>query len=172
MGVANCGVRLREERPEQSRQLQQYLKQTLLINISAELTQYSSCFLSLKPRALNCSIKMASTAIPLKDRDTSVKPPTSTIVQHGRTGLDTIDSKSMGTFTGQVWLDIMLKDAQTTMVHVNFQPCARTNWHKHEGGQLIKVTAGSGWVCDQGEQPRKISVGDVIWCKFSSETSL
>lgn len=106
---------------------------------------------------------MASKTIPLKERDTSEQSPKSTIVQHGRMGLDTVDGKSMGTFTGQVWLDFMLKEATATMVHVNFQPCARTNWHKHEGGQLLKVTAGSGWVCDQGEKPRKISVGDIIW---------
>lgn len=50
------------------------------------------------------------------------------------------------------------------MVHVNFEPKARTNWHKHEKGQLLKVTAGSGWVCDQNEKPRRITVEDIIWC--------
>ena len=81
----------------------------------------------------------------------------------GGAGHDHISSKSMGTFTGQVWLDLMLKEGDVTMAHVNFEPCARTNWHKHEGGQLLKVTAGSGWVCDQGGKPRKISSGDIIW---------
>lgn len=50
------------------------------------------------------------------------------------------------------------------MLHVNFQPGARTHWHRHEKGQILKVTAGSGWVCDRGEKPKRIAVGDVIWC--------
>ncbi|OQV08478.1 Cupin domain-containing protein [Cladophialophora immunda] len=101
-----------------------------------------------------------------KTRDTNEKPPTSAFVTNGRAGVDSINgNKQMGVFAGgQVYLDPVLMRKDITMVHVNFQPCARTHWHKHEGGQLLKVTAGSGWVCDQGEKPRKISVGDIIWC--------
>ena len=107
---------------------------------------------------------MSTSNTALKTRDKSLKPPTSTFVPHGRGSADSIDGKSMGTFTGQVYLDMLLKDGHITMAQVNFQPCAHTNWHRHEGGQLLKVTGGSGWVCDQGEKPRRISVGDLIWC--------
>lgn len=100
----------------------------------------------------------------LKERDRSEKQPLSTIVLDGRSGAKSVHGKEMGTFTGTVLLDPVLKEGNITMVHVNFQPCARTNWHKHEGGQLLKVTAGSGWVCDQGQAPRAIHVGDIIWC--------
>ena len=41
---------------------------------------------------------------------------------------------------------------------------ARTYWHHHEGGQFLHVLAGSGWICDKGGRPQKITVGDVIWC--------
>lgn len=70
----------------------------------------------------------------------------------------------MGVFEGgHVWLIPALISKDITIAQVHFEPCARTNWHKHEGGQLLKVTAGSGWVCDQGEKPRRIMMGDIIW---------
>lgn len=101
----------------------------------------------------------------IKTRDTTSKQPISELVSNKRNISDSLNgAKAMGTFTGEVWLDLVLMRSDITIVHVNFQPCARTNWHKHEKGQLLKVTAGSGWVCDQGEKPTSISVGDIIWC--------
>lgn len=29
---------------------------------------------------------------------------------------------------------------------------------------MIKVETGSGWVCDEGDEPRHISAGDSVWC--------
>jgi len=29
---------------------------------------------------------------------------------------------------------------------------------------MLTVTAGSGWVCDKGGKPQKLSVGDIVWC--------
>lgn len=99
-------------------------------------------------------------------RDTNEKQPVAAFATNGRSGSDSIDGpKMLGTFSGgQVWLDPILMRKDITMVHVNFQPCARTNWHKHEGGQLLRVTSGSGWYCDQGKKPQKIGVGDIVWC--------
>lgn len=48
--------------------------------------------------------------------------------------------------------------------NVNFPCGARTNWHHHEGGQLLRVLAGNGWICDKGGEPKRIRQGDVIWC--------
>ena len=76
-------------------------------------------------------------------------------------------------FTGDVWLDTVHNDSggygegggdATIIVNVTFTPGARTNWHSHEQGQLLKVLAGSGWVCDKGSTPRRLEVGDVYWC--------
>ncbi|KIV98019.1 hypothetical protein PV10_01712 [Exophiala mesophila] len=102
-----------------------------------------------------------------KKRDTSEKPPLSTLVPHGRAGKDTINGpKVLGSFTGEVWLDPILMQAgvDCTAANVTFLPGSCTNWHKHERGQYLRVLAGAGWVCDQGEKPRRISAGDVIWC--------
>lgn len=100
----------------------------------------------------------------IKQRDVSIKSPVSTITRHGRTGDDSRAGRELGAFTGEVWLDAMVAADGAFMSLVNFLPCSRTNWHRHDKGQLLKVVGGSGWYCDQGEQPRRIAVGDVIWC--------
>ncbi|KAK5679781.1 hypothetical protein LTS10_007729 [Elasticomyces elasticus] len=73
-------------------------------------------------------------------------------------------------FSGQVYLD--LAEQYTTddpsnspvIATVTFTPSARTAWHWHEKGQLIKVVSGSGWICDKGDKARRINEGDVMWC--------
>ncbi|KAL4916374.1 RmlC-like cupin domain-containing protein [Aspergillus aurantiobrunneus] len=67
------------------------------------------------------------------------------------------------TFTGDVFLELIHHDAKVATAHATFTPCARTNWHTHEEGQVLKVTTGSGWICDKGAKPRRIKAGDVIW---------
>ena len=46
---------------------------------------------------------------------------------------------------------------------MTFTPGARTFWHHHERGQILVVTAGTGWVCTHGETPQPLTVGDVVW---------
>ncbi len=68
------------------------------------------------------------------------------------------------TFTGSVWGDsIMATTDEVTINNVFFAPGGRTHWHSHERGQVLQVTAGSGWVCLAGEKPRKIRTGDTVW---------
>ncbi|MDQ4111255.1 MAG: cupin domain-containing protein [Actinomycetota bacterium] len=45
---------------------------------------------------------------------------------------------------------------------VFFQPCARTNWHSHPGGQLLLITAGDGFVGDENETIA-VRAGDAVW---------
>lgn len=65
---------------------------------------------------------------------------------------------------GDVYIDPVHAAEGINVSNVNFAPCARTHWHTHAGGQLLTVIAGSGWVCDKGAKPVKISAGDVVWC--------
>lgn len=46
---------------------------------------------------------------------------------------------------------------------VTFAPGARTFWHEHPYGQWLIVTAGKGWVQDEGGPVRLIQAGDVVW---------
>lgn len=71
---------------------------------------------------------------------------------------------SSTSFTGDVYLDGVLSQDNTVIGNVTFTPCARTFWHHHAGGQILKVLAGAGWVCDQGGEPQRIKVGDTVWC--------
>jgi quercetin dioxygenase-like cupin family protein len=88
-------------------------------------------------------------------------------MQFARTGAPSVHAPSTipNAFTGNnVYIDPILRAEGISIGNVNFSPCARTNWHTHGGGQLLRVLAGSGWLCDKGGKPVKINVGDVIWC--------
>lgn len=72
-------------------------------------------------------------------------------------------NKVSQTFTGDVFVEMIEGNSKVGMANVTFNPCARTYWHTHEEGQVLKVLSGSGWVCDKGEEPKRINAGDVIW---------
>lgn len=69
-------------------------------------------------------------------------------------------------FTGPVLLEPLFgaKDGMSaTGGLVTFTPGARSAWHTHPAGQLLIVTAGTGWVQEEGGAKREIKPGDVIW---------
>lgn len=84
-------------------------------------------------------------------------------IVHGRA--DGARTQQRGeTFTGVVWGDPVLPTTDGNTVNsVTFTPGARTYWHHHERGQLLVVTAGTGWVCTHGQTPQRLAVGDVVW---------
>lgn len=72
--------------------------------------------------------------------------------------------KRGATFTGEVWADpVMPSTDGATLNTVFFPPRGRTYWHRHENGQVLHVIAGSGLICADGEAPRAIVPGDVVW---------
>ncbi|KAK1761637.1 RmlC-like cupin domain-containing protein [Phialemonium atrogriseum] len=77
----------------------------------------------------------------------------------------TTSSKGTETFTGDVWVDPVHNTPDTKINNVLFSPGARSHWHTHEHGQLLRVVAGSGWICDQGSQPRRLVAGDIVWAE-------
>ena len=50
----------------------------------------------------------------------------------------------------------------TTAIVVRFDPGARNYWHSHEGGQLLYVIEGTGWVQARGAAAQRIRAGDVV----------
>lgn len=104
----------------------------------------------------------------IKETERTHQNPSMTLVGGSKVHEPTIAGAKLGTFTGTVWLDRILSGSKISVADVNFAPGARTNWHRHEGGQLLRVTAGSGWICDQGGKPQRIHLGDVIWCPAGS----
>ena len=66
------------------------------------------------------------------------------------------------TFVGHVMMDPIFSAEGVSANNVLFMPCARTNWHTHEKGQILIVTSGSGYVCSKGGEPVNITNGDVV----------
>ncbi|WP_219621442.1 (R)-mandelonitrile lyase [Cupriavidus pauculus] len=46
---------------------------------------------------------------------------------------------------------------------VTFEAGARSAWHTHPAGQMLVVTAGHGWIQQEGQPKQEIGPGDVVW---------
>ena len=105
-------------------------------------------------------------AVVTKSRNTSEIPPESLFIHQEQTKAESINgAEKMGVFAGgQVWLNPLVMRQDIVIAHCHFEPGARTNWHKHEGGQLLRIVTGSGWVCDQGSKAKRVVAGDIVWC--------
>lgn len=86
-------------------------------------------------------------------------------------------------FTGTAWLQMLVNNDSiynTSIGNVTFEPGARTNWHKHPGGQILLVTDGKGYYQEKGKPAKLIRKGDVVrippdtehWHGASSGSSL
>ena len=68
-------------------------------------------------------------------------------------------------FTGTTYLT-MLSGRDNTfnapIGNVTFEPGARTNWHKHDGGQILLVLNGEGRYQEKGGEIRTLKKGDVV----------
>ena len=68
-------------------------------------------------------------------------------------------------FTGTTFLERLCdKDDiwNSSIANVTFEPKARTNWHKHSGGQILLVTAGEGRYQERGKDINILQKGDVV----------
>ena len=68
-------------------------------------------------------------------------------------------------FTGTTYLTMLVtKDDQwnSSIGNVTFEKGARTNWHKHSGGQILLVTAGEGRYQEKGKPIQILKPGDVV----------
>ncbi len=69
-------------------------------------------------------------------------------------------------FTGSVGVEPLLEATAPSRLaggRVTFAPGARTAWHSHPLGQTLIVTAGAGWVQQEGGAKQAIRLGDVVW---------
>lgn len=55
--------------------------------------------------------------------------------------------KNPDKFTGSVYFYHIPEDMELNipMFNVTFEPCSRSNWHRHSGGQILIATAGIGY---------------------------
>lgn len=69
-------------------------------------------------------------------------------------------------FTGVVEIQPLFnvnEPSRSSGARVTFHPGARSAWHTHPLGQVLIVTAGSGWIQQWGEPRQEMREGDVIW---------
>lgn len=69
-------------------------------------------------------------------------------------------------FTGKVRIDAPFKGSDGARIGgatVTFDPGARTAWHTHPLGQTLIVTAGVGYVQQEGQVRQSIRPGDTVW---------
>lgn len=71
-------------------------------------------------------------------------------------------------FTGNTYLNMLVTNDNiwnSSIANVTFEKGARTNWHKHSGGQILLVTAGEGRYQERGKEIQILHKGDVIKIK-------
>lgn len=68
------------------------------------------------------------------------------------------------TFTGEVFPDVTMPATDGVVINtVDFTPCARTYWHRHERGRILIVLAGKGLIQADGGPVRIMRAGDTVW---------
>lgn len=68
-------------------------------------------------------------------------------------------------FTGQTYLNMLSNNDKVfnaPIGNVTFEPGARTNWHKHSGGQILLVSGGEGRFQERGKEIQVLHKGDVV----------
>ncbi len=68
-------------------------------------------------------------------------------------------------FTGTTYLTMLSQKDDTfnaPIGNVTFEPGARTNWHKHDGGQILLVLNGEGRYQEKGKEIRVLHKGDIV----------
>lgn len=68
-------------------------------------------------------------------------------------------------FTGKSYLANLSEYDKTLKMpaaNVTFEPCTRTNWHYHTGGQVLLVTNGEGRHQIRGKEIEILKPGDVV----------
>lgn len=83
-----------------------------------------------------------------------------------RSGSQQASSGSPDYFTGTVRIEPLFQAAQpgrAVGASVSFEPGARTAWHTHPLGQTLIITAGVGWVQQEGGSVEEVRPGDVVW---------
>lgn len=68
-------------------------------------------------------------------------------------------------FTGTTHLNMLVTRDDvfnSSIGNVTFDKGARTNWHKHSGGQILLVTAGEGRYQEKGKEIQILKAGDVV----------
>jgi quercetin dioxygenase-like cupin family protein len=95
----------------------------------------------------------------------NTKQPETAMEQNPELVFSKGDKITNNNFTGTAWLQMLVNNDSiynTSIGNVTFEPGARTNWHKHPGGQILLVTDGEGYYQEKGKPAQHIRKGDVV----------
>jgi quercetin dioxygenase-like cupin family protein len=53
---------------------------------------------------------------------------------------------------------------RVTVARASFAPGAATQWHRHDGPQLLVFVDGPGFVETEAADPLEVGAGDTVWC--------
>lgn len=77
-----------------------------------------------------------------------------------------VAGKAGSQFSGLVLPYVTMPATDGVVINtVNFTPCARTYWHRHERGQILIVLAGRGCVQADGGPVHELRAGDTVWAE-------
>jgi len=69
-------------------------------------------------------------------------------------------------FTGKAGLRDLIPASQSPLsmfaAVVRFEAGTRNHWHSHQGGQILHVIEGEGWVQVRGQAPQRIRLEDTV----------
>ena len=68
-------------------------------------------------------------------------------------------------FKGIAWVKTLVPAGDPTdcvVGDVTFEPGTRNNWHTHPSGQVLVVTAGTGYYQEHGQPARLLRVGEAV----------
>jgi quercetin dioxygenase-like cupin family protein len=67
-------------------------------------------------------------------------------------------------FSGTAWVTMLASENPTdcTVGDVTFEPGCRNSWHSHPAGQILIVTAGTGYYQEKGQPARRLRPGDAV----------
>jgi quercetin dioxygenase-like cupin family protein len=67
-------------------------------------------------------------------------------------------------FIGQSYLAPLVDAPEIGVHNVTFEAGCRNNWHIHHGSpQILIAVGGRGWCQFEGEPPREMKAGDVVY---------
>jgi len=100
------------------------------------------------------------------------KQPEKTMTPKTESAFPKGDQITNNNFTGTAWLQMLVSNDSiftTSIGNVTFEPGARTNWHKHPGGQILLVTDGAGYYQEKGMPAQQLHKGVVVKIPLDTE---
>ena len=127
---------------------------------------FAAALMSLSLFALAFAQAKREGTTPVSDAPAAPQSNESQKMSITRSGARTRSNGPEENFTGNVSVEPLFSanaPSRTSGSSVTFQPGARSAWHTHPLGQILIVTAGTGWVQQEGGEKQVIKPGDVVW---------